>query len=349
MSSQSVHGLSCPRCGGMVAIPEGQALVICPYCGQRSVVSAQEGSSLGVRRYQVPQRVGRDQAVAEFQRFLSGKVQIARDAAQQARLTEVFLVHLPFWSVWARGAAWAFGQQRVGSGDKQRYEPREKKVVRELSWNAPACEVGEFGVKRVSLKGCPLEPFDAAGLHRTGMVFEPVGSEQNALKAAEDQFSKQIRSSAELSRTGQLFIRLINTRLGLVYFPLWVVRYTYRGRSFQIVVDGFNGDVLYGKAPGSVGYRAAVLVGGMAAGAFLAIDIPSAILLSSSSDDEGPFIFALAAFAAGAALMVSAYRTFRHGEHYEYHRYKTASEDAGFSGSLTSKNISQIVDELEKL
>ncbi len=355
MSESSVHGLSCPRCGGMVPVPEGQALVICPYCDQRSVVSTAQGSPLGVRRYQVPQRIDRQQAIEEFKRFLNGKFQVARDVTRRAQLSEVFLVHLPFWAVWGRGIAWAFGQQRVGSGDKQRYEPREKKVVRELNWNAPACEVGEFGVRRVSLEGCPLEPFDSAALHRTGMVFEPVGSEQSALQEAEKQFDSEIRRSAELSRTEQLFARLTNTRIGLVYVPVWVLRYQYRGRAFQVVVDAFNGQVLYGKAPGSVGYRAAVLVGGMAAGAVLAVDVPAALLLSFSSDDESPFLFALVIFVIGAGIMVSAYRTFRHAEHYEYHRYKAG--DGGsilsavrmdFSGNILNKDIREIVDPLEK-
>lgn len=355
MSDPSVHGLNCPRCGGMVTVPEGQAVIVCPYCDLRSVVSAQAGSTLGIRRYQVPQRIDRQQAIDAFQRFLNGKVQIARDVARQAQLKEVFLVHLPFWSVWGRGVAWAFGQQRVGSGDDQRYEPREKKVVKELSWNAPACEVGEFGVRRVSLEGCPLEPFDAASLHRTGMVFEPVGSEQNALQAAENQFNSEIRSSADLSRTEQLFVRLTNTRLGLVYFPLWVLRYHYRGRAFQVVLDGFNGQMLYGKAPGSVGYRSAVLVGGMAAGAALAIDVPAALLLSISSDDESPFLIALVIFVIGAGIMVSAYRTFRHAEHYEYHRYKVgnggsilSSIQMDFSGRVLNKDIREIINKIGK-
>ena len=194
--------------------------------------------------------------------------------------------------------------------------------IQDLTWNAPACEVGEFGVRQIKLEGRPLEPFDAPGLHRTGMVFEPVGSAAEALEAARSQFEETVKGKIKLDRTEQLFVRLTSTRLGLVYYPLWVIRYLYHGRSFQVVVDGFNGEVLYGKAPGSVGFRAGVLVGGMAAGAFLAIDVPTALLLSSSSsDDDSPLFLALLIFAFGLFMMFSAFRTFRHGEHYEYHRY----------------------------
>lgn len=329
-AKDAIKGLSCPRCGGIVPIPEGQAVVGCPYCDQRSTISGERG----IRRYQAPLRVSREQAVKSLHSFLAGKIQIARDCASKAQMTEVFLVHLPFWAVWARGVAYAFGQVEVGSGDNKRYEPREKKAVRELTWNLPACEVGEFGVRQVTLEGCQLEPFNADGLHRSGMVFEPVGSAQTALESARASFEESIKSEVKMDRTAQVFTRLVRPRLGLVYYPLWVVRYLYHGRAFQIVVDGYSGQVLYGKAPGSVGYRAGVLVGGMAAGALVGIDFATMVMLFSSDSEDSPFVFALILFAAGMGLMWWGYRTFRHAEQYEYHRFgKVKVGKAGGEGS----------------
>lgn len=381
MTEEAVHGLTCPRCGGIVPVPEGQVIVACPYCDQRSVVAvspvapggmaavAQTATapsakpvSTGVRRYQAPVRVDADVAVRELKNFLSGKFQVARDCASKAQVSEVFLVHLPFWTVWGRGVAYAFGQVQVGSGDNKRWEPREKKAVRELTWNAPACEVGEFGVRQVSLEGCPLEPFNPDVLHRSGMVFEPVGSEENALEAARASFDQTIRAQVSMGRTSQVFSRLVRTRLGLVYYPLWVMRYHYRSRAFQVVVDGVSGQVLYGKAPGSVGYRAAVLVGGMAAGAVLAIDVPAVSLLATAGTDEDfPLVIALGAFVLGLGVMFGAYRTFRYGEHYEYHRFgkpKSGSEGvftqlagvAGLPADLTRElaSIQDLKNSLER-
>lgn len=349
MSSDIVHGLGCPRCGGIVTVPEGQALVVCPYCDQRSAVSAERTDIGGVRRYQVPLRAGREKLEAIFRSFVSGKVQVARDCSSKAQINEVFLVHLPFWAVWSRGVAWAFGQVKVGSGDNKRYEPRERRAVSELGWNAPACEVGDFGIQRVSLDQRPLEPFDAARLHRSGMVFEPVGSAATALESARKHFEQEIKDDVKLDRTEQTFVRLTNTRLGLVYYPLWVMRYLYRGRSFQVVMDGYSSEILYGKAPGSVGYRAARLVGGMAVGALLVVDVPAMALYFSSGDDDGIIAIGLGALVAGGALMYSSYRTFRHGEHYEYHRYKALSAKGSKGAEILPGNITINAREIEAL
>ena len=102
-------------------------------------------------------------------------------------------------------------------------------------------------------------------------------------------------------------MRVTRPRLGLVYYPLWVVRYLYRGRSFQVVVDGYSGEALYGKAPGNSWYRAAVLVGGMALGSVLVVDVPAFII--NSSEDAGMGIVISAGI--GIALMYAAWRTFR--------------------------------------
>jgi len=99
------------------------------------------------------------------------------------------------------------------------------------------------------------------------------------------------------------------------------LRYLYRQRAFQVVVDGYTGNVLFGKAPGNTLYRAATLVGGTAIGAFLMIDVPALVLYlmgNSHDDSSGLFWVILGSFVIGVGLMIAGYRSFRHGEQYEY-------------------------------
>lgn len=340
MSEQAVQGMGCPRCGGIVPIPEGQVLVNCPYCDQRSVVSGERG----IQRYQVPGRIDREQAEKAARGFMNSSSQIAPGVKNQAQITEVFLVHLPFWTAWGRGVAWGFGQVKVGSGDDARYEAREKKVIKDLTWNGVACDVGEFGVQRISLQDRPLEPFNSDRLHETGMVFEPVGSDVEALERAREAFQATVKDDVKLDRMAQLFTRILSPHLGVVYYPVWVARYVFRQRSFQVVVDGFDGKVLYGKAPGNLLMRALALVGGMAVGAFLAIDVPALILYTASGDDDLMAIV-VGAFLGGLALMVGGYTRFRYGEHYEFNRFK--GKDSIPAIRLAGVNLTEITSTLE--
>ena len=331
---ESIHGLSCPNCSGMVPIPEGQVIVRCPYCDQRALVQGERG----LQRFQVARRVERAQAETALTRFLSSSRAIAGEAARNARLEESFLVYLPFWFCRARVLGWAFGEEQVGSGDDKRFEPREVKFAEEMTWNGAACDVGEFGVDSLPLSDQPLVPFEAGSLHAAGMVFEPVGSLSEARAAGESSFDERVRNMVNLDRVAQVFVRFVRKRISLVYYPLWVLRYLYRGRSFQVMVDGYSGQVLYGKAPGNTLYRAAVLVGGMALGALVGVD-GSALALyllgrSNGDSPEGLLVGALAMVAAGFSLMAAAYRKFRYGEQYEFRghrqlsrRFNTRKED----------------------
>lgn len=308
-----LHGLTCPQCGGVVPVPEGQVMVRCPHCDLRSLVRGERG----LLRYQVPLQIDQSQATASLHKFLSGNLAISPAAKNQARLREALLVYLPFWAVWVRLAAWIFGQKEVGSGDNKHYEPREVRLTQELTWNGVACDVGEFGVEHVPPINQVLQPFNPTLLHEHAMVFEPVGSFSEADEAARTHFEQAAKGSAHLDRIGQTFLRLFQRRNALVYHPLWVLRYLFRGRSFQVVVDGYSGKVLYGKAPGNLAYRAAVLVFGMALGAFIAIDLPAFLISSSDSDNDllGAVLFSLL---FGLGIMYTAYRKYRHGEHYEF-------------------------------
>ncbi len=318
-ASEPLTGLNCPRCGGIVPIPEGEVIVKCPYCELNSTVKGEKG----VRRYQVPARVNLEQAQAAFQGFLKSSLSIAPSVKREAKISEAFQVFLPFWAGWGRALAWGFGQKRVGSGDNKRWEARESKVIRDMSWNAAACDVGEFGVTQINLEGRPLAAFKPDELHAAGMVFEPSGSAEEALGRAKMEFENRARQETGLDRISQLFVHIVRPRLGMVYYPLWVLRYTYRGRVFQVVVDGYSGEVMYGKAPGSVAFRAATLVGGMAGGAFVAVTVPALIARNSN---EGSIEAMLILFAVGAVIMFFSYRKYRYGEHYEYQRYKASSD-----------------------
>jgi hypothetical protein len=150
------------------------------------------------------------------------------------------------------------------------------------------------------------------------MVFEPVESSSEALQEAEQHFIHRGQSKRNLKEKYFEKFHMLRQRLSLVYYPLWIARYQYRDRSYQVVVDGVTGEILYGKAPGNIFYRAAMLVGGMAAGTFLLVNgtIVAGGLLAESSDSDGCG-FILVPLAMGIGLIVAGYRRFRYGEEVE--------------------------------
>jgi len=313
-SQDPTIGLACPNCQGRLEIQEGARIVRCPYCDLRSAVRGDRGWL----RYQVPRRLEREGAVRALRRFQSG-FDKAPGLASRGRLDELFVAYLPMWAVWARVAAWVFGRKEVGSSKNRRMEPREVRMLQAMSWNVPACDVQEFGVEAVPLDGQPLLAFDADALHADGMVFEPVGSSSDAVAEAHHHFDEEVRRQAHLDEIATLKVRHLRERMAIVYYPLWVARYVFRDRAYQVVIDAGNGTVLYGKAPGNIWFRSAALVVGMALGALAAVDGTAlALRWALDSSDSDSLALVILPLVIGVGLMLAAYRRFRYGELIEH-------------------------------
>ncbi len=310
-----ITGLSCPNCAGTLSVREGQRIVKCPYCEARSFVRGERGAA----RYQVARRVEREAAAQAVHGFWSG-LNRAIDLKSRAQITELFLVYLPYWRAQSQVAGWIFGQKRVGSGKNRHYEPREVRIMENMEWTGAAGDVAEFGVESVSLAGTRLAAYDSGSLHAEGMVFEPTGSETDAHDAARGGWGGRAREKAGLDRLAQTFLRFLRESLAMVYYPLWVARYTYRQRAYQVVVDGHGGKVLYGKAPGNIYYRALMLLGGTALGSFLLVDglaVAFAVIGNSDKHGEGDLVLLALPFVGGWVLIAGGYRLFRWGEEIE--------------------------------
>lgn len=322
------EGLTCPNCNGIVPVPEGARVVRCPYCDMQSLVRGDRG----VSRWQVDRKVEREQALAQVQDFFKG-LNRARDLRKQAKIRETFLVYLPYWRVKALVVGWMLG--RVKSGDDST-RPVEVRVNEEMYWNDAAADVGEFGVHRVPLENKTLQPYTEDELHLEGMIFEPSESPTDALAEADSHFVHNARSKRSLRSKYYEKFHSLRPLLSLVYYPLWVARYEYRQRNYQVVVDGVSGKVLYGKAPGNIFYRAAMLVGGMMFGNLLLVNgtILAFLLLSASDDSDGGFLVC-APIIFGLVLIFAGYRAFRYGEEVE-ERPKEARKAKGAGESSSS-------------
>ena len=350
MSDES-KGLTCPACARAVPVPEGARLVTCPSCQQRLFVQGDRG----VQRWQVRHTVERAQAIKTVTAFFNGPDK-AIGLQQRAKITETFLAYLPFWRVSAQVAGWRLGRERR---DKDSTRPVEREILQAMQWADAAADVSEFGVQQVSFPVRGLEPFNQEALSRDGMVFEPAESSTDALAEAADHFTYLAHQGRRLTTTYFEKLYLLREKISIVYYPLWVVRYQYRQRSYQVVVDGVQNKVLYGKAPGNILYRAAMLVGGMAFGNFLlvqgtvfAVQVMGAFSNNSHNSNNDSFWFLLIPPVVGGLSCFLGYRKFRYGEEVERidaTAKKAASTKSGSSFDWLPVSTSDMFDTVKRL
>jgi hypothetical protein len=308
--SNRVEGLTCPNCGGSLDVASGLRVVFCEFCRTPLLV----GREVGIRRFAVEPQIGADRARAVAKRWLAKGLRKDPKLREQARLAETLLCFLPFFRVQADCLGVALGtelrKRTVGTGKNRRVQTYEVDVERKVGKSHdrtyPAVDVSEWGIRRINLVGDPLVPFDSRGLNRLGMVFEPTGSEQSVFQTALAQFRALTDPTTGLKKVRFKFLETLRERLSVIYYPVWVVRYHYRNRAYQILVDAEDASLAYGKAPGNDFFRAAVLVLAEAAVAFVATTVVQ--LVGSGSCGLITFLGAIS-----LAILAWAWKHFRYG------------------------------------
>ncbi len=305
MSLRLVQGLRCPCCGGPVPVEEGRTLTRCGGCETSLVVEGMEGHP----RYFVPNGIQSSEAHEILARWWR-KWGHAADLRRRAVLEEAFLVYLPFWRVQSKIMGWVFGQEKQRTKNGTRYVNREKEILMRGDLTLPACAIQEFGVRSVCLVGDEIRPLDLEALEREGMVFQPVFPADQAVRDAEAMMEHQVEQRHKLEKVSYKNVQTVAQRVCLIYYPLWVMRYRYGGRTYQVMIDGEGRKVLYGRAPGNDLYRAGLLVGCMALGNFVLTTV-GAFIFSVGGRGGGEVLAFLALGCMG--MMYWGFHQYRNG------------------------------------
>ena len=271
--SSRLDGLSCQNCGGSLEVELGLRVVSCDYCHAKYLVADHPGT----RKFAVEPRITATKARELVHGWMSKGWNKASRLREESKLGDSFLCFIPFFRVQADCIGFALGTERrsrtVGSGKRRRVQTYEVDVERSVERNFdrtfPAINVAEWGIRRVDLRGDPLVPFKPSTLGRLGMVFPATVSALEVQQRALEQFKQQADPERGLHRVRFRFLKTIREMFSVVYYPIWITRYTFKHRSYHVLIDAEDGSMAYGKAPGNDLYRAIILVGTQAVAMFV--------------------------------------------------------------------------------
>lgn len=310
-----IKGITCPACNGELDLKEGIKTFNCKYCGTLLAVKGESGPT----KYYVPKAIKKDDAINRTFNWLEKGISKAKGLKSNSTIDDVFLAYIPYWRVRADVVGWVFGQERktrtVNNRTETYYVDVEKKIQQSFDRTFPACDVAELGVKQVNLTGDELFPVEVESLQQEGMMFNIVSSEKEIYDYAKDNFASSARYSANVDKVSFEHYDLVRDDLNVVYYPLWVVRYVFQNRTYQVIVDGQDGTICYGKAPGNNLFRAVMGILGVGAGMFLATLFGAFAIAGSSSNNSikgalGAYVIALV---LGIVVIKWGYKKFRYG------------------------------------
>lgn len=304
-------GLTCASCGGTVGVQEGRTNIECRYCGTPQAVVGERG----IARVMVLNRLDRRQAGEVVRGWLRRGIRKDPALKREAALQEAFLAWFPFVRARLDAIGWILGiknrRRKRGNRTETVKEPVEQTIERSVDLTMPAADMAEFGVHRVDLAGDEVLPLDDDLLRSRGMVFRP----SRSLDEIGERLRKRAIADAEranrLDRVSFSWLSSVRRRVTLVYYPMWVIRYGFRGRTYQILIDAEDGALAYGKAPGNHLWRAFCVVASCAGASFIGTTLlqHAGAILQSDDGFKGIIFVGLAL----AGLVYWGYRQFRHG------------------------------------
>lgn len=304
-------GLTCASCGGTVDVHEGRTNVECRFCGTPQAVVGERG----VVRLMVVNRLDRKQAGEVVRAWFRKGIRKDPALKKEARLEEAFLAFFPFLRARLDAIGWILGVEKKRRKRGNKWEtvttPVERTIERSVDLTLPAADMAEFGVHRVDLAGDEVLPLDEGLLRSRGMVFRPSHSLDEIGERLRERALDEARLENRLDRVTFSWLTSVRRRLGLVYYPMWVIRYGFRGRTYQVLVDAEDGGLAYGKAPGNHLWRAFCLVASCGGAAFVGTTFLQHADVFLRSDDglKGLGIVGLVL----AGLVYWGYYQFRHG------------------------------------
>jgi hypothetical protein len=295
--------LNCPSCGGTVESVEGQRATACPYCqsllyieGDRGVYTVMFANNLDVPRARGSLKKWFDEGFK------------ARDLPEKAQITEVYPIYIPFWRLIGRAAGWVCGYKKETRRDSEgrthtKKVYMEKMVFRDFEWSQIACDPGDIGVKRLPSGRGPVIS------HEEGQIptFEATTSQDDARSQGSDAIGKMAESSANVPNVTFKRIHVLPKFLSLTFYPIWMCRYTYDGRTYFATLDGLSGESLSGRAPGDPLWQGLAMVGGATVGGLLTGISLTGMLSGLDVEVSGIGMI------AGVVIFIAAFLFFRHG------------------------------------
>ncbi|MEM4265255.1 MAG: hypothetical protein QW505_05725 [Thermoplasmata archaeon] len=326
-------GLNCPTCGGAIQISEGDNTVICQYCNSTLFVEGDQG----VNTIAFKSKFQREHAIAAtFDWWKRGLK--ARDLPKTGKILEAYPIYLPFWSATTRVAGWICGYEERRHTDQRgnvRVEriPKEVMILQDFAFSEIACDPGDIGIAHLrNFQGeTTFEDFEMIP------TFESTTSKDDALAHARADAINRARAGARVPNVTFERLHAFPKRLSLIYYPVWVVRYSYRDRMYMDTVDGVTGTILSGRAPGDPLYQSLAITGGTSIGGLIA----AGGILAGQAD----WRIAAAGVVVGIIVLAVTYLFFRHGSEITQGDFKAKRPSA----KETIASIQQMANQLGRV
>jgi len=241
------ENIRCSHCGAPVEFKPGEIIATCKYCGFTTVVET--GQAFNFEHSLLLNRFDGAQIEEPIRSWMRSGFLKPSDLAKKSKIMEKNLVYLPFWVV-------SVEAKTSYKGIFERIAPpvvKEGKIQKEYNWLVLAREAAGFPTREYDV---PLEgkiPYDFRKIEGFAKVLNSEIDRDEALELAKQQIEAHHRYllQQDVDKIIEMYTDINLKQMVYLHAPVWFVKYEYKGKTYQLIMDGAAGMALKGDIPSS--------------------------------------------------------------------------------------------------
>ena len=240
-----VQEIRCSHCGAPISFKPGEILATCRYCGYTVVIET--GKAFTFEHSMLLNKYDQETIEEPIKNWMRMGFLKPSDLARKSKILEKRLVYLPFWIVTAEA-------ETVYKGIFERITPpvvKEGQIKKKYNWVVLARKAAIFPTREYDV---PLEgkvPYDFRKIEGFAQTLNSEMSKEEAVELAKQQIIEHHRYLAQqdVDRIIEMKNKIKTEQAVYLHAPIWFIKYEYKGKIYQLWIDGATGTVIKGDIP----------------------------------------------------------------------------------------------------
>jgi len=240
-----VQEIRCSNCGAPISFEAGEIIATCKYCGYTVVIET--GKAFAFEHSMLLNKYDPTQIEEPIKNWMRAGFLKPHDLASKSKLIEKTLIYVPFWIVTAE-------VETVYKGIFERITPpvvKEGRMEKKYNWLVLARKASEFPTKEYDV---PLEgkiPYDFSKIEDFAKTLNSEIDKDEAVEKAKQEIEEhhQYLAQQDVDRIIEIKNEIKIDQTVYLHAPIWLIKYEYKGKTYQLLLDGATGTAIKGDIP----------------------------------------------------------------------------------------------------
>jgi hypothetical protein len=240
-----LNQLDCPDCGAPLKVKAGEAIVTCGYCG--SDVNMAVGTKYFLRHSIIPPKIKNDSIDSIIKGWMGRGFLKPGDLARKYKVISKELQVLPLFIVHT-GAKSAYEGTLTRTGTP---ESRKGVIEKEYYWAVLGRRASTFPTREYKIPLAAKVDFDISAMTPEAKFLNSEIDDESAVVAAKQQIEVHHRFlvEKEIDEITRFDTKFEIKDTEFVHVPAWFITYDYRGKIYNLILDGATGEDIKAEIP----------------------------------------------------------------------------------------------------